>query len=284
MGSYITTSDGVKLYVQVKSSGAPCLYIHGGPGSGSYWMEKFSDGMLERHFQMIYLDQRGVARSGSPASGDFSLDRMAQDYEEVRAALGIAQWLTMGHSFAGILQMGYALRSPQALKGMLMLNCGLDLTHSFNESWGPKACEFLGIGDTSWYLDKTVPVWERMNSLGRQMRERDLFWKMAYADQRSEAIMNATFDEIPNWNGDYDEHVQAFPEYFQDFSQATAEIDLPVLFFYGLTDWMVGPEHYRKAHFPNMLLWPSEVGHIAIMENRADLEKALTRYQEVYGL
>jgi proline iminopeptidase len=37
----ILTSDGVSLYVNVKGSGIPCLYLHGGPGSGSYWLEKF---------------------------------------------------------------------------------------------------------------------------------------------------------------------------------------------------------------------------------------------------
>ena len=37
----IFTTDSVSLYVNVKGSGTPCLYIHGGPGSGSYWVEKF---------------------------------------------------------------------------------------------------------------------------------------------------------------------------------------------------------------------------------------------------
>src|SRR5512140_1675554 len=76
---HIKTSDGVDLYVKVKGEGTPCLYIHGGPGSGSYWLEKFSGDMLEKHFKMIYLDQRGVARSTSPADANYSMDRMVQD-------------------------------------------------------------------------------------------------------------------------------------------------------------------------------------------------------------
>ena len=35
------TSDNVDLYLKVKGKGIPCLYIHGGPDAGSYWMEKF---------------------------------------------------------------------------------------------------------------------------------------------------------------------------------------------------------------------------------------------------
>ena len=81
---YIRTTDGVDLFVKVKGKGTPCLYIHGGPDSGSYWMEKFFGEILEQRFQMIYLDQRGVCRSASPKDGNYSLDRMANDYEEVR--------------------------------------------------------------------------------------------------------------------------------------------------------------------------------------------------------
>ena len=113
---HIITSDSVDLYVTVKGEGTPCLYIHGGLGSGSYWLEKFFGDSLEKHFRMIYLDQRGVGCSTSPKNKDFSMDRMAKDFEEVRQALGIKQWLTLGHSFGGILQMGYIERYPQSIK------------------------------------------------------------------------------------------------------------------------------------------------------------------------
>ena len=54
----ITTSDGVELFVTIKGEGIPCLYIHGGPGSGAYCLDVFSGEMLEKNLQMIYLDQR----------------------------------------------------------------------------------------------------------------------------------------------------------------------------------------------------------------------------------
>ncbi|HWR51096.1 MAG TPA: alpha/beta fold hydrolase, partial [Bryobacteraceae bacterium] len=118
---HIKTSDGVDLFVTVRGHGTPCLYLHGGPGSGSHWLEKFSGEMLERNFQMIYLDQRGTSRSTSPPNGDYSMDRMVRDFEEVRVALGIHQWLTLGHSFGGILQVGYAQRHPEVVQGLLMI-------------------------------------------------------------------------------------------------------------------------------------------------------------------
>ena len=77
---------------------------------------------------MVYLDQRGVGRSSSPKDGDYSMDRMVKDFEEVRTALGIPQWVTMGHSpWGAVMQMGYAKCHPEIVKGMIMLSCGYNL-------------------------------------------------------------------------------------------------------------------------------------------------------------
>lgn len=282
----IQTSDGVDLFVRVKGNGIPCLYIHGGPGSGSYWLEKFSGEFLEQHFQMIYLDQRGVSRSTSPNDGNYSMDRMVKDFEEVRTALGIDQWITMGHSFGGIYQMGYALRFPAAVKGMMMINCGLNLDES-REEIIPKACEFLGIDDVDAYTDTTVSPSEHMakiSALYGQLREKDLFWKMGYASYANYQLMSATFDEIPNWNKDLENVPIDMTDYGINFKPFTAGLSMPVLFFYGKTDYMVGPHHYNGVNFPNMILWGSEVGHVPFIENKPDLEKAIIIFREKYNL
>jgi hypothetical protein len=48
---YIMTSDSVHLYVNVNGSGPACLYIQGGPGSGSFRMEEFMGDVPEQNFQ-----------------------------------------------------------------------------------------------------------------------------------------------------------------------------------------------------------------------------------------
>src|SRR5690606_1601658 len=92
----IVTTDGVELYVKVEGKGTPLLYVHGGPGSGSFWLEECFGDFLEENFTVIYLDQRGVGRSTSPDDGNFTMDRVTLDFEEVRQALGYEQWLTLG--------------------------------------------------------------------------------------------------------------------------------------------------------------------------------------------
>jgi proline iminopeptidase len=275
---HVTTSDGVDLYVEVKGTGTPCLYIHGGPGSGSYWMEKFSAGLLERHLRMVYLDQRGVARSTSPKDGNYSMDRMVEDFEEVRTALGIPRWLTMGHSIGGIMQMGYAKRHPDIVQGMIMLNCGYNLNELVNKTWILRACEMLGVKDTKPYTDESIPAMERVTRIRRELDQKGIAWKLSYASRKNKELMDATFDEVPNWNKDLERIALSIPDYWENYKPQTKDMRMPVLVFYGKTDWNVGPEHYTGLEFPRMMLWGSRVGHVAIMENRPDLEKAITSY------
>lgn len=278
------TTDSVALYLKVKGKGIPCLYIHGGPGSGSYWMEKFSGDILEERFQMIYLDLRGVGRSGSPADKNYSMDRMLADFEEIRQHLGISQWLVMGHSFSGTLLSGYALTYPEALRGMMMFNSTLNITQSMEESWIPKAVDILDIRDKAFYESDTIPTREKLGRLFPMLNDRGLGWKLGFNSQEQEARMNATFGEIPDWNGDFSAVGLFHPDYQLNFKARTSEITLPVLFFYGSNDWIVGPDHYLGVDFPNMMLYRAEVGHVPFMDDKEEIARAIDRFLKRYPL
>ena len=279
----IITSDSVQLYVKVKGTGIPCLYLHGGPGSGSYWLEKFFGDYLEQNFQMIYLDQRGVSRSSSSKDNNYSLDRMILDFEEVRKALGIKEWLTLGHSFGSVLQMAYVEKYPQAINGMMMINGTLNIKESSYNSWIPKAAEFSGTSYKVSETDSPDAIVNEMIKVGQAMDANGVRWKMAYAFKENDSIMNSSYNDISNWNNDFSSHALSIKEYWMDYTISTSKIEKPVLFFYGHTDWMIGPKHYMNIKFPNMILWGSDVGHMPFLENREDLEKAIDAYKAKYG-
>jgi proline iminopeptidase len=278
----ITTSDGVQLYVKVEGKGTPLLYIHGGPGSGSYWFEKLTRDFMEENFTMIYLDQRGVGRSQSAADQNYSMERMTLDFEEVRKALGFDSWLTLGHSFGGILQMGYAERYPEAHKGMIMLNCTINLRESACESWIPKAAEFVGENYTC--TGDTVAIPQRMNEFGGKLREKDLFWKMGSRDPKTFPKLDKISAEIENFNFDFGRYAMDYPDYWENFKPITSTMEMPVLYFYGKTDFMVGPQHYEDLEFKNLLLWENKGGHIPFIEDKEDMQKAILAYTAKYSL
>lgn len=72
---------------------------------------------------------------------------------------------------------------------------------------------------------------------------------MGYASQANEKIMSAAMRESPYNHGQ--ENAALNPqEYFVDFKKATSGMKMPVLYFYGKTDWMVGPNSYKGVNFP----------------------------------
>lgn len=279
----ISTSDGVELYVKVEGSGTPLLYVHGGPGSASLWFEELFGDFMEQHFTMVYLDQRGVGRSGSPADLNFSLARLALDFEEVRKALGFENWLTLGHSFGGVLQMGYAELYPAAHKGMIMVNCTIDINESSCESWIPKAAEFVGEEYIGCAKD-TVPMHQRMNEYGGKLRAKNEFYKMGSKSPESFTKLDEISAAITDFNYDFSRYALQNQDYWRNFKPLTGKMQMPVLYFYGKSDYMVGPEHYKGIDFPNLLLWENKGGHIPFIEDKDDLEKAITTYAEKYKL
>lgn len=131
---HIETSDGVVLYAHVRGRGEPCLYLHGGPGSGSTWMKEMGGKELERRYTMVYLDQRAVCRSTEPADDNFALSRQTLDFEEVRKALGFKKWHLLGHSFGGILEIAYWRDYPESIKGMIFEDCTLSMEDCFSDT------------------------------------------------------------------------------------------------------------------------------------------------------
>ena len=256
----ITTSDGVELYVKAEGKGTPLLYVQGGPGSASLWFEKLFGDFIEQHYTVVYLDQRGIGRSGSPIDDNYSLDRMTLDFEEVRKELGCEKWLTLGHSFGGILQMGYVKRYPNVHKGMMMINCTISIKRSSCESWLPKAAEL--VGEQYSCVGDTIPLPQRMNEYGGRLRDKAIFWKMGSRDPSTFKNLDEASSSIEDFNFDLSRHILDLPEYWEDFAGLSSGIEVPVLYFYGTKDYMVGPDHFKSLQFPNLLLWKNAGGHV----------------------
>lgn len=277
----IRTSDGVDLHVTVKGEGMPCLYVHGGPGSGAYWMEYFAGDILEKRFKMIYLDQRGVSRSGTPENGDYSPQRMAQDFEEVRAALGIDQWLTFGHSFGGILQMAYYEYAPHSILGMLMVNCSLNFDQAVDNLMN-HAIILTDSQNDPYMSDPNNPKLDRASAAIGKAMEMGVWWKMHYDDKAHYDKMDEVMGSIKDWNNDFSSKAIFMPEYFKDYLPLSKEVKVPVLVFYGERDHSVGHDHYKQMLFPNKILKNYPGVHVPFIDGKAYLESAFDAYLENY--
>jgi pimeloyl-ACP methyl ester carboxylesterase len=112
--------EGVRLYYEEHGAGAPILCIHGAGSSAVLWEEAVAE--LARHGRAIAYDRRGCARSGRPAGYlRTSVGEHVHDAAALLAALTEEPAIVIGRSFGGWVALELALRHPDRVRGLALL-------------------------------------------------------------------------------------------------------------------------------------------------------------------
>lgn len=114
-------SEDADLYLeQVGRQDAPAvLYLHGGPGYGSFSFRDLLGDELER-FRMVYADQRGGGRSY--AGAPFGLDDLADDVATLLGALRIERATLLAHGFGAQVAVRAARRHAERVERLVLIN------------------------------------------------------------------------------------------------------------------------------------------------------------------
>jgi proline iminopeptidase len=114
---------GVSLFARVIGQGHPLVLMHGGPGADHASMLSFRP--CADQFTLVFYDHRCNGRSEGADVSSMTWDNLTADAEALRQALGFEKWAVLGHSFGGMVALEYALRYPQSLSHLLLLDtCG----------------------------------------------------------------------------------------------------------------------------------------------------------------
>jgi proline iminopeptidase len=247
---------GTELYVEVagETSAPTVLYLHGGPGAGSYDFSVFQGARLAQRLRVIMLDQRGVLRSAALAEGDpCTMGDLVEDIEAVRDALGVRSWAVIGHSFGGYLALSYALAHPGSVDRVVFENPCLDLGSSARELTRGAAEIYARLGDQAnaqACLDAaaadadTRTTWERFGELVNTMPERDSLY--VHGPEKNFFGDLVASSEIPrdNWGRGGTHQRKLFEEgaVFQSLLPRLSELTKPALFIHGAYDRVGAPD------------------------------------------
>ncbi len=111
-----------RLYVRDLGRGLPIVVLHGGPDFDHEYLLPDLDRLAGR-FHLVYYDQRGRGRSFSGQASDrVTVATEAEDVERVRAWTGHAAVALLGHSWGGLLAMEYAIRHPDRVSHLILVN------------------------------------------------------------------------------------------------------------------------------------------------------------------
>ncbi|TGD79852.1 alpha/beta fold hydrolase [Hymenobacter wooponensis] len=268
------TSDSVQLFVQVAGKGTPCVFVHGGPGAGSYSFEKLGGNRLEDQLRMVYLDQRGSGRSASSRRKDYSMARMVQDLEELRQHLGLQKWVVVAHSFGGTIATAYAAKYPERVQGLVLVNSVLNPSASL-EAMLQYGTSLLPAAEQP---NPNIPMMQRFGMVMGALQQKKLAYQLQYsadslATRASRAVRAVTANQ--------DFATQVFsgrlPDYGQDYLPFTARLTMSALIIVGQDDRTTGttPQSFQ---FPKQQVVTLPGKHYSFLEQPAQFRQTVVSF------
>lgn len=114
------SNAGADMPVWVKGNTAShvmILFLHGGPGDGSYQFVDFQTNQLWKNYSFAYWDQRDAgSAAGNSNYSNLNLAQMIEDLQKLVTVIHYRygnnmEIFLMGHSFGGLLGSGYLVQN-----------------------------------------------------------------------------------------------------------------------------------------------------------------------------
>lgn len=117
--------EGMPLHYRVTGTGPALLLVHGVCSSLHTW--KDWQEILSEHFQVISFDVPSFGLTGPHPKKDYTIEMYMRVMNTLLDHLGINQFYMAGNSFGGFLTWHYAIRYPERLRKMVLLDAaGVD--------------------------------------------------------------------------------------------------------------------------------------------------------------
>ena len=99
--------------------GEPLVVLHGGGSGANEWMDSMTE--LCKNYRLYVPDLPGFGRS-QQMDGDYTISDFVDFIEDFTHGLGLTSFHLVGHSLGGGLALRYAVRSPQKIVKLVLVN------------------------------------------------------------------------------------------------------------------------------------------------------------------
>lgn len=228
----------VSLFVKVMGHGYPLLLMHGGPGLD--YTSLLALRPCADQFTMVFYDHRCNGRSEGAEVSSMTWENLTADAEALRQELGFKKWAVLGHSFGGNVALEYALRYPQSLSHLILMDTGGDVR--WVQQNGPEILAKRG------YSSAAVEAARRF--FGGQLTPAEVtstgmkFAKAYYYNDSFFALVRGVLTDL-NLKMRPDAHVFGFGQLLSGWTvmDRLSEIKVPTLVMAGRHDFLFPPEH-----------------------------------------
>jgi len=265
----------VSLYVDVVGHGYPLLLMHGGPSADHWTLGAFR--RCADRFTLVFYDHRGNGRSEGSAVSSMTWENLTADADALREKLGYDRWAVLGHSFGGHVALEYALRFPDRVSHLVLLDTGGSnrwpqsaADRLAGRGYSPKKVKLVRRWFNGEFTPKEYfPIFMRIGGaynyhpiLGTLRTLRHGGW---HSKIRPEALIFAGRHLVKGWT----------------VMDRLGEIRVPTLVVAGREDFVFPPECQRElaAGIPDArLLLVERAGHNPHDERTATVMRAITAF------
>jgi proline iminopeptidase len=273
----VIVRDGFQLAYKAEGQGIPVLVI----GSRLYYPHLFSK-ELRNKLQLIFLDHRGFAEGPEELNiGDYSLDAVINDTELVREALGLEQFIILGHSGHAFMAAEYARKHPERVSRTILLNTA------------PSNSKERQAQSASYFEETASP--ERKKQFAQDIsllssdiaREPERRFAHLLIRMGAQSFYDYSFDASYMWDGVYTnmpviDHL--WGEVFGSINlrERLAELGHPVFLGLGRYDYLVAPvslwDSIEESHPHVTKVIFEQSGHNPMLEESEVFDAALLKW------
>jgi esterase len=119
----IRGGEGELSVVEWGHPGQPTVVLLHGLRGYARWFEEVAHSLASEHF-VVACDLRGRGNSSNSPTGDYRVDVLVDDLEDVIGSYGSDPVILAGHSLGGLVALLYAGRHPSRVSQLVLVDAG----------------------------------------------------------------------------------------------------------------------------------------------------------------
>ncbi|HKK64277.1 MAG TPA: alpha/beta fold hydrolase [Clostridia bacterium] len=253
-GSFVETIEGKQMYYVAQGEGPILLYIHGNTGSHQWFREV----MDVPGYRTVAIDLMNFGRSDRIETTD-DIDTYADHVAAFIDQLGLETCYVAGHSFGGAVAMSLAIRYPNKVRRMLLIDSA--------------PIDGLPLGDDS---EARIEALRRhygvlKSAIGKVMGSRSKDRHLHSLLTKEALLMNREA---------YFNHALALDDF--DYSEGAASFNTPALVIRGVLDPLISDEDARRTAeaLKAELQVFDNIGHALIIEDPEAFKKVAVTFDK----
>ncbi len=279
-GSGFVPVKGGRLYYVTLGKGEPLIILHGGPGlDHGYFLPQME--ILSEKYQLIFYDQRACGRSDVDVdSATITMDQFVEDLDSLRSWFRFDKLNLLGHSFGGLLAMRYALKYPERLHTLLLVN-----STPSSSAWRDSSIQMLNKREDEQTKEKLAeltgsPAFKTMEPAAMETFYR-LFFKKSFYDQSKVKDLSLKFrDSFAETNRMMNYLYRDSSVYSYDLNDTLAGLSIPSLIISSEADIIhpLAVEELHKSLKRSEYVFMEGCGHFPFVEQPESFKRVIEKF------